>query len=309
MGKKICHFKLIGIFVLFIYLLTLNSIFAQVKLVLKNEEELNNRFVKFKKLGVSKYVVQSFDFEDHKRTDSFEIIEEATIDYSENVMTIRKLEPVRSSEIYRFNEDNKVVESIFMNDTVITSKIICKYNKGLKQFEEYYLGNDYSFSIEYKYDDYGRIIKQHTYDKDQNVVSTSLLFYDDKGNLIREEKTDVDGYFQTIYEYQYINRNLVEENVFYPSLKTGTKTVYKYDELNRLIQITEFSSTGPIYQITKLKYDDENRVTEEERFDNNNNILSRTNYSYTKDGLLSEKYLDDFEEMLEYFYKYIYEFK
>lgn len=308
-GKKICHFKLIGIFILFIYLLALNSIFAQVKLVLKNEEELNNRFVKFKKLGVSKYVVQSFDFEDHKRTDSFEIIEEATLDYSENVMTIRKLEPVRGSEIYRFNGDDKVIESIFMNDTVITSKIICKYNKGLKQFEEYYLGNDYSFSIEYKYDDYGRIIKQHTYDKDQNVVSTSLLFYDEEGNLIREEKTDVDGYFQTIYEYQYINRNLVEETVFYPSLKTGTRTVYKYDELNRLTQITEFSSTGSIYQITKLKYDDENRIIEEERFDNNNNILSRTNYSYTKDGLLSEKYLDDFEEMLEYFYKYIYEFK
>ncbi|MGB9696875.1 MAG: hypothetical protein ACP5P3_06330 [Ignavibacteria bacterium] len=283
--------------------------FAQVKLVLKNEEELNNRFLSYKKLGVLKYIVQSFDFEDHKRTDSFEIIEETTIDYSENVMTVRKFEPIKSVEIYKFNEDNKISESIFMKDTVVTSKIICKYYKGLKQFEEYYLGNDYSFTIEYKYDEYGRINKQHTYDKDQNVVSTSLLYYDEDGNLIREEKTDVDNYFQTIYEYQYINHNLVEETVLYPSLKTSNRTVYKYDGLNRLIQVTEFSSEGFIYQIKKLKYDNENHVIEEEQFDRNDNILSRTNYSYTKDGLLSEKFFDDFEEMLEYFYKYIYEFK
>lgn len=282
---------------------------AQVKLVLKNEKELNDRFINYKKLGVSKCIIQSFDFEDHKRTDSFEVIEETTIDYLENVMTIRKFEPVKSLEIYKFNEDNKISESIFMKDTVVTSKIICKYYKGLKQFEEYYLGNDYSFTIEYKYDEYGRINKQHTYDKDQNVVSTSLLYYDDDGNLIKEDKTDVDGYFQTIYEYQYINRNLVEESVFYPSLKTGTKTVYKYDGLNRLIQVTEFSSAGSIYQITKLKYDDKNLLVEEERFDKSDNILSRTNYSYTKDGLPAEKFFDDFEEMLEYYYRYIYEFK
>jgi len=308
-AKVIYNIKITSIIILLISLSAFNSLFGQLKLVLKNDNELNNRFLNYKKLGVTKCIVQSFDFEDHQRTDNFEIIEETTIDYAENVMTVKKFEPVKSLEIYRFNEDNKISESIFMKDTVVTSKIVCKYNKGYKQFEEYYLGNDYSFTIEYKYDEYGRVNKQHTYDKDKNVVSTSLIFYDDEGNLIREEKTDIDGYFQTIYEYKYINRNVVEEAILYPTLKTETRTVYKYDGLNRLIQITEFSSTGAVYQITKLKYDDKNQIIEEERFDKNNNILSRTNYSYTKDGLLSEKSLDDFEETLEYFYKYVYEFK
>lgn len=315
-GKEIYNFKLIQIIVLLLSLLAFDTLFAQIKLVLKNEKELNDRFRKYKELGVSKYIVQSFDFEEHKLTDNFEIVEETIINYAENTMTVKKLGSLSSVEIYKFNEDDKISESIFIKDTTITSKIICKYYKGLKQSEEYYLGNDYSFTIEYKYDEYGRIIKQHTYDKEQNVVSTSLLYYDDEGNLIKEDKTDADGYFRTIYEYQYINGNLVEENVSYPSLKTAAKTVYKYDELNRLIQITEFSSVGFVYHVTKLKYDEESRIMEEEHhiieeehFDKDNSILLRTTYSYTKDGLLSEKFVDDFAEMFEYFYKYVYEFK
>ncbi|MDE6208520.1 MAG: hypothetical protein K2M73_02465, partial [Lachnospiraceae bacterium] len=185
--------------------------------------------------------------------------------------------------------------------------------------------NGQEYKVSYEYDALGRVTAQTdeegnttriTYDENSNVVAvtdalgkvTATYTYDEMGR--KKTATNAVGY-KTDYEYDTVG-NLIKTVTYLNGAyagnevastnatnETATVTTYAYDELSRLISVTD-----PQEGTTKATYDkagnltsvvDANGGTTAYTYDSMRRILteinaigSKTSYSYNAKGLLSE---------------------
>ena len=122
----------------------------------------------------------------------------------------------RYKYVYKYNEANKPVESVWYESDEQYKYEIMKYNKKniiTEKIEEYNHGETLSKTI-YKYDDKGNEISCMKYDKDDKLTSESNTInkYDNKNQLVKKttilaSDNKIDTTI-TIYEYDK-NGNMI----------------------------------------------------------------------------------------------------
>jgi RHS repeat-associated protein len=193
---------------------------------------------------------------------------------------------------YKYNSDNLLIEQKVSEGDVFLITRINKYSvEGLPEEIEELRNNQLLSKKSIKYSTEGWVISETiqtedvftstVYERDEagRVLSSTnekgdveLFTYDKQGNLT-EHKTP----FKTMkMEYDFMNRIISEEggshyvydvmgNTTAKYDRFGNKTDFKYDAMNRLIEVSEpliITPLGPVNPLTRYKYDLFNRASE-----------------------------------------------
>ncbi len=136
------------------------------------------------------------------------------------------------------------------------TKTTYKYNGVGDLIEEtHYVGNKKSSSSTYVYDSNRRKIKQG-----RNKESVNWK-YDEKGNMVESLAAGSEGYRKT---WKYDDNNQVTEQCeFRYGGQLFEKYTYKYNELNKLIEMYSYTTNGGIAEkTTTYKYDEKGNLIE-----------------------------------------------
>lgn len=167
----------------------------------------------------------------------------------------------------KFNEKGDVdVVSIFLNGTLYYNmKVDYKYDE--KGFPSESVStttegnNTYTQKITYRYNDQGKIANLTAYYKGGGGIKESINYiYDDNGRLIEK------GTVSQKMTYNYDEKGNKTELTYYndpKSEKFSVKIVYKYNKKGKLTEMNTLASEGDIYLNCKLKCDKRGNVTDE----------------------------------------------
>lgn len=174
----------------------------------------------------------------------------------------------------------------------VFSKTVFVYNETAKNIEKniFSMPGDNMFSKTiFKYDNSGNLLKQLSYSNDGKYLDTIQYLYDDKGRLSKEERCDSSGgVLSTVKIYdeagvltceEYYEDDILQEKLFYQYDQDGNvietkshentdenwseKNVSRYDQNGRLIEKASYNATDGLYLKTTYKYDEFGNLTEE----------------------------------------------
>ena len=169
---------------------------------------------------------------------------------------------------------------------------------------------DNKIKYTYEYDENGNIIKREESNlKIKNFESTLYYKYDENNRLIEihEKFPNSTRICTTHYTYRIIHNDLIViENMFYSpgEIHEVIKKKYKDKIGGILIEERKKTFTHQIYENdskTIYKYDDNNRLIQKDEYDDINKLYS-TNYEYYKDTDILLKETSSNGIIAEYFY-------
>lgn len=83
----------------------------------------------------------------------------------------------------------------------------------------------------------GKILKHIKRFSDGRILNTTTYFYDEKGNLIKEDVTDLNGELHLRYILKYDkNNNLINKAGYYGDGSLVSQDTYRYDDNNRITE-------------------------------------------------------------------------
>lgn len=139
----------------------------------------------------------------------------------------------------------------------------------------HYLDGSYD-TIEYIYDDKGRLISKITTDSEGEVDQRKeYKFQDDK--LLKETEYDHEDNITDELTYNYDDKGNLKEMTHYDGIeKISVKTLHEYDEKGRRIESIIYNNKGKPVEKHGFSYDEEDRVieaTEETAYENNTTTM------------------------------------
>jgi len=178
----------------------------------------------------------------------------------------------------------------------------------------------------YEFDLAGNMIRETSYDEDNNISSDFQnefdknnhlitrydsisenrwkLKYDSKGRLRSNVKYDSSGRISNIIRFEYAG-NLLSQEIGRDESSSGWKLLYEYDSLNRLVKETKQYGNGRLAGITYYEYDENSRVKIEKNYDENGNFSYSKEIKYNDNGdEISSKMTGENERVAEWEYKY-----
>ena len=201
--------------------------------------------------------------------------------------------------------------------TTAGSNKLFTYDERGNLLEEYYESEKSEYTKVRTYDADGNLLTEVSYDaKGQQNTALLSYAYDDWGNLIKKEQTDLKGNVTTTsYTYDESGKLLSENNV----TKHGAvqpRVKYTYDDRGNQLTKTQFNNLGQQINQYRYTYDKRGNRLSEERltadkvvykvlytYDKNDNMLTqeeevggtyRYAWTYDKSGnKLTEQYLID----------------
>lgn len=177
------------------------------------------------------------------------------------------IDDFKAKIVLKFNEKGDVdVVSFFLNDSLLhNTKVDYKYDE--KGFPSESVStttegnNTYTQKITYRYNDQGKIANLTAYYKGGGGIKESINYiYDDNGRLIEK------GTVSQKMTYNYDEKGNKTELTYYndpKSEKFSVKIVYKYNKKGKLTEMNVLTSEGEIYLNCKLKCDKRGNVTDE----------------------------------------------
>ncbi|HNY12639.1 MAG TPA: RHS repeat protein [Candidatus Wallbacteria bacterium] len=171
-----------------------------------------------------------------------------------------------SKQIYKYNEKNKLIETLNYDSEGFIGSITRSYDKN--QFE----------------------IEKNEFNKEKQMILKTLFKYDENGN-----KTDMD-------EYNVTNGKVcLKTNTKYDKLGNETTvtaccgetidtvTTYSYDIAGNITESVKTDSKGKIIEKKSFEYDDVKNLTGETQTDSNNQTVYKANYKYNEKNKLTEE--------------------
>lgn len=268
-----------------------------------------NRFVFYKYDSIGnvlekRYNDLSTDTEEfYKYDNENSLIEKSVFLYNENNLTI--------NAVSEYNEDGKVFERrIYNPKNELERKIIIEYDLNGNEIQ-YLAYNEVGYCVEkyiheYEYDTKGNILENLYYENDGSLYEKEVYkynddsklieyifcnystdfesnyteIYDEKGNLFKKTKFDLDGNPIEIITYKYNNRNDKTESC-YQYLHNNTESLYlqEYDENNSLVKLETYKNKK-LTETTTIKYDSKNNRTELIDRNEYDEIIDQKSWSY-----------------------------
>ena len=184
--------------------------------------------------------------------------------------------------IYSYDSENKLSETIRQNDSGVIKSIVREKYDNNQNTERVFYNNDgvLTGKASYKYDKDGNCIELISYDESGKIKYKTSSKYGANNKLIEQKQFDnkgkiessfkvlenKDGSAETHYydennELKYKSIYIFGENKLVKSLEwidikddNSSKTEYKYDENNLLIEETEYENNGEPKSIEKTVY-------------------------------------------------------
>ena len=185
----------------------------------------------------------------------------------DSIVFLSHIDDFKAKIVLKFNEKGDVdVVSSFLNDSLLhNTKVDYKYDE--KGFPSESVStttegnNTYTQKITYRYNDQGKIANLTAYYKGGGGIKESINYiYDDNGRLIEK------GTVSQKMTYNYDEKGNKTELTYYndpKSEKFSVKIVYKYNKKGKLTEMNTLASEGDIYLNCKLKCDKRGNVTDE----------------------------------------------
>ena len=209
---------------------------------------------------------------------------------------------------YKYNDNGKMVEEFLINEeNEIDERKAYEYNEKGVLVKELLIYLDDSFdTIEYLYNDDGKIIEKNTFDSEMNPEESKKMTYENK--LLSSENTyDAEGKMLKEIKLQYDEKgNLTQRTSLDTIEEKFLKTIYLYNEKNIVTDVLTYNSDDQLIgrseqeandneQIVKIIEEDQHNYNHIEMiYDAQNNIVEQTETN--KAGELNSKLYRKFDE-------------
>ena len=151
-------------------------------------------------------------------------------------------------------------------------------------------GTDISL-VTYTYDSYGNVLTSVYDAADKHVTCSRNYQYDTVGNVLKVEYAWSTRSGITCYTFEYENGRLVRAVD-----ESGFATVYKYDDVGRIVEKTFTSDSAPY--ISYYEYDSFGRLIKETNYTTDGEMVGYEEYTYYS----SYVYLNKFQkELMEHY--------
>ncbi len=150
---------------------------------------------------------------------------------------------------------------------------------------------------------FGKIEKGEKIDYD---LGNFQIKYNDKGNIIEENRYNLDGSLdeKSTYQYKYDTKgNKIEKNEYNSDGSLSYKKVYKYDSKGNLIEGNDYYSNGKLDK--NYKYDTKGNIIEENNYIYDGSLVKKYTYKYDNKGNRIESNEYDSDGILNIKYIYI----
>ena len=151
-------------------------------------------------------------------------------------------------------------------------------------------GNDYASTSRYRYDEYGRAVESCSFSSSSDTLRYHWYFYDEMGNLIREEECPK-KYFPSNSEWYYSAKTKytydANGNVILAEYPGGYVRSAEYDDKGNLIHSRYFSALESDFSDTTYTYDEDGKLIRALTFDGTD--TETVAYTYNETGALVEE--------------------
>jgi len=158
-------------------------------------------------------------------------------------------------------------------------------------------------TINYTYDDRGRVILQEAYEEGV-LVNYDEFTYDDHGNILSQHNEFGEDQLDLTYEYTYDSQgNMLSCKEYQNGELMGT-TEQTFDAENRLATSAYFDAGGML--MNRSEYVWEETTETETHYDMDGNVITSVVTTYDENGCITfqeNQYSDGTVTMTEYFYE------
>jgi hypothetical protein len=241
------------------------------------------------------------------------------VDMSRWNITDNKYEMI-SRSVYSYNRKGKILEtSAYDGNGTLEYRQVYKYDKNGKNIHTWTEDADY-LEIETitKYNSAGKMIESEKRNPKGRLKEQTNIKYNSKGEMVEEgykifgyeEKLKYRGYVD-IFNYDP-NGNLIEKKEYIIEKDSAkkleisedtldTKTIYKYDSNDKLIEENKFGAWGTEQSVEKIKYEDGNKV---EKIIYSGGSINQITYYKIEDDRVVERTEFDIDDIDIHFAKY-----
>jgi hypothetical protein len=213
--------------------------------------------------------------------------------------------PRRLVELLTFDEKGKFSEQTIKNpDGSIKFKFgwTSTYDaEGRSTRREFYNANGLQTCVAI-YDHHAKALQSEaTFYYPAKVINhRELVFYDNKGNKVREDHTNADGTIRSSTLFVY-DGGLVQENYYRPDGSLRQKSVLVYDVQGNRTEFAAYDDTGSILSKFGMTYSADSRGKPAEllTYSKRNTLVSKDTYTYEFDSFgnwTSRKIIREFFE-------------
>ncbi len=173
-------------------------------------------------------------------------------------------------------DDKKVKESYWFNENgELTGIHKYKYNeRGLMIWRAEY--SPYGYLIYYISSEHEgeNLILESWYDRADRLLQRIKYYYDDRGEVIREDKINSEDQLEGYHLLSYDERGNLKEKVWFTANgERGGKFSYKFDEEGLLREIKLFDSQDNLLARHEFIYDEHGNLIEERWYDENGELI------------------------------------
>jgi len=294
-----------------IILLSAFSANAQIRTLMEADNELKDKFLKYKNSGIVSETVLGFDIVDGQVSKESDINSKITIDEKNMTMTEEQFLPSSQKRVMIFNANDNIREvSVYYDKGGLSSRVLTFYDESGRQTgKEYYFGTNFTFRITNKYNSAGMIVKQSYEDSAGVTMNNSDIKYDSGGNISEEVKYDADGNVEIVYSYNYTGKSAMEESIKFQQSNYVSKNLFYFDEKGNKKEYQQIMPNGKVDNRSVYNYDNNGNLTEQTDYKEHVIPLSKFTYKYDDKGNRVEWKEEDIVNKMSFLYKSVFEFK
>jgi hypothetical protein len=282
-------------------------IFPQEKIIEDANRGIKKNIENLFNLGIKSSLTYRYDVDEGIVDTTAELVSETTLDRDNNRLTEINYFPSYSKTVNTFDENKNIVNiAMFYENSSQMSKVMTEYNlNGNIKEKIYYFGDNFTFRVNYKYDNKNNINRLMYYDSSDNVLNYSVLSCDKNGNIESENKYNQYDSLEIKYSYEYdAQNNCLKEITAIPNATIFNIKEFVYDKNGNLTEEYENQVNGKeIEKKIIYKYNKSNLLEEETHLKANNDVLIKIVYNYDRQGKRTGWTFKDFVEKIEYLHK------
>jgi len=285
-----------------------NISLPQFKVISESDLQIRKTMENYIEKNINAVNTYRYDIDSGVVGTEAEKISSVVLDLNKKTYTEYTYYPNYSKSVMVFDNNNNITDiSIYYQDNSLTSRVITNYeSKNEQKNKIYYFGNSMTFKVENKYSS-EKIVRQDYVDSLGKIISYGKIFYDNSGNLIEEDKYNMNDSLDIVYQYSYDNSgNCIEEIVNYPSADYTSKSMFKYDNRRNKVESVMYGIGGKMTLKNRYKYSESGLLIEETSYSLDDKLTAKNEYRYDENGNKTEWKYTDLVEDFEYLYKYVY---
>lgn len=187
-----------------------------------------------------------------------------------------------------YDESGKVLEETsYLTNGTVEHKSVFKYNSDGNMIEEHIYGEDNEFEEKrsYLYNSDGNIVCEYFYYLDETFDTINYV-YDDKGKLLEKNTVDSDNDPEGKEIYEYIDDLPIKHTHYDVDGIVLNETSYKHDETKQLIEITKNNIIEETFSRTEIDYNEKGSRVETRVFNADDQLISRDIFEEDDKGLV-----------------------